>query len=391
MILHPSCAAHGLGVYDMNRHIAHRMSFDQLLTGLREARDQRLVHERAGPRGLTQYVYSDKCVYDGAWTPITMAARGLVLDVGARAIAATPFPKFFNIGERGEAVPDLPFETTEKLDGSLIIIFHHNGGWKTATKGSFESSQSQWAQNYLANRDLDALQPGVTYLAEAIYPENRIVVSYVESGLVLLAAYDASGAELPYAAVNAVATALGWRTLRRYAFRSISDLLTRAEMLPRTEEGFVIRFADGHRLKVKGNEYRRIHALISRVTPLALWEAMAAGDDLGSLRRDLPEEFWSDFDSIRSLLEASLCALLDKTARAVDGVKDLSDKDIGLRLSSFDADIRGFIFPYRKSAGNLMASDKFRAALFRALRPTGNALSGYAPSYAMTRMMEESN
>jgi len=118
---------------------------------------------------------------------------------------------------------------------------------------------------------------------------------------------------------------------------------------------------------------------------------MAAGDDLAAIRKDLPEEFWSDFDSIRGLLEASLRALLDKTARAADGVKELSDKDIGLRLSSFDADIRGFIFPYRKSAGDLMASDKFRAALFRALRPTGNALAGYLPSYAMRRMMEESN
>ena len=116
--------------------------------------------------------------------------------------------------------------------------------------------------------------------------------------------------------------------------------MTHAETLPRTEEGFVIHFENGHRLKVKGNEYRRIHALISRVTPLALWEAMAAGDDLGLIRRDLPEEFWNDFDAIRSLIDASLAALADKTARIADEVRELSDKDIGLRLSSFDEDIK---------------------------------------------------
>ena len=178
--------------------------------------------------------------------------------------------------------------------------------------------------------------------------------------------------------------------MRRYTFASVSDLVTHAETLPRTEEGFVIRFENGHRLKVKGNEYRRIHALISRVTPLALWEAMAAGDDLGLIRRDLPEEFWNDFDAIRSLIDASLAALLDKTARIADEVRELSDKDIGLRLSSFDEDIRGFIFPYRKSGGNPLSSDKSRTGLFRAIRPTANVLAGYVPSYAMKRMMEES-
>jgi RNA ligase len=30
-----------------------------------------------------------------------MGARGLIVDRDARRIVATPFPKFFNIGERG--------------------------------------------------------------------------------------------------------------------------------------------------------------------------------------------------------------------------------------------------------------------------------------------------
>jgi len=372
-------------------HIAHRMSFDDLLRGLREARDQRLVYERRDAAGLSLFIYSDRCVYDVAWTPITMAARGLILDTSERTIAATPFPKFFNLGERGEQVPDLPFETMEKIDGSLIILFHHNGRWRTATKGDFASSQARWAQQLIDKQDLSPLMPGTTYLAEAIYPENKIVVRYDETGLVLLAAYDAHGIELPYRAIDATGKALGWRTLRRFPFTSVSELLTTAESLPRSEEGFVIRFDNGHRLKVKGNEYKRIHAMISRVTPLALWEAMAAGDDLDSIRKELPEEFWSDFDSVRKYLDASRDALIEKTARVAEAVKDLSDKDIGLRLASFDADIRSFIFPYRKSDGNPLASAKLRAGLYRAMRPTGNALAGYVPSYAMKRMLEESS
>ena len=90
---------------------------------------------------------------------MTLAARGLILDHAARRIVATPFPKFFNAGERDGTIPDLPFETTEKLDGSLIIIFHHRGRWRTATTGAFDSDQAVWAQ-----ARLDALDGSGTAL-----------------------------------------------------------------------------------------------------------------------------------------------------------------------------------------------------------------------------------
>jgi RNA ligase len=366
------------------------MSFAELLDGLRQAKDERLVYERPGPDGLVLYTYSEKCMYDGMWTPVTMAARGLIVDTVASRIAATPFPKFFNAGERGEPIPDIPFETMEKLDGSLIIIFHHQGRWKAATKGAFDSMQSRWAQERLNALDLAALQQGTTYLAEAIYPENRIVVRYEEAALVMLAAYDEGGTEIPYDQVCAIAERLGWRAARRYAFQSVSDLLAHAQLLPRTEEGFVLRFTNGHRLKVKGSEYKRIHALISRITPLAMWELMLAGDDIEAVRRDVPEEFWGDFDAIRTLLDASLASLLERVKATATEVAHLSDKDVGLRLNEFHHEIRGFIFPYRKSGGDLM-SGRNRQSIFRSLRPTSNVLPGYVASYAINRVLDDDN
>ena len=86
--------------------------------------------------------------------------------------------------------PDRPFETFEKVDGSLIILFWHAGEWRTATKGTFGSAQASWAAERLRGCDLSALSRGTTYLAEAVYAENRIVVRYDQDELVLLAAYD---------------------------------------------------------------------------------------------------------------------------------------------------------------------------------------------------------
>jgi RNA ligase len=176
-------------------HPAHTMPFPQLLERLTAARDNRLVTERRGPDGLQLYVYTERCVYEGAWDDITMAARGLILDASAGRIVATPFPKFFNAGERGQPIPDLPFQALEKLDGSLIIIFHHGGRWRAATKGAFDSWQAQWAHEFMQAADLTLLQPGTTYLAEGVHPQNRIVVTYAEPALVLLGGYDRTGTE----------------------------------------------------------------------------------------------------------------------------------------------------------------------------------------------------
>ena len=368
-------------------HPAHSVPFDELMRGLEGMREQRLVWVRTNPDGLKLYVYSDRCTYDGAWNVFTMAARGLVVDPVARRIVATPFPKFFNLGERGEMLPDLSFETMEKLDGSLIIIFNHQDRWLAATKGAFDSSQAIWAQGRLDNVDLSALVPGTTYLAEAVYPENRIVVRYDHPALVMLAAYRADGIELPYDEVIDIADALNWPYATRRQFASVSDLLEHASTLPKTQEGFVLRFTDGLRLKIKGAEYRRLHALISRVTPLAVWEIMLA-DELGGVRQELPEEFWSDFDEIVALLTTRLDGIKNTTREACAAVARMSDKEIGLALGSLSEDARPFVFNYRRKGEDAFSGIN-RQKLFRMIRPDGNKLEGYTPSYAIARVLDE--
>ena len=372
----------------MSLHPAHTMPFDDLLAGLEAAHRQRHVYERPGPDGLMLYVYFERCVYDSAWTPFTLAARGLILDMEGRRIAATPFPKFFNAGERDGAIPDLPFETTEKLDGSLIILFHHRGRWRTATKGSFVSAQAQWAQARVDALDHSHLAPGTTYLAEATYPENKVVVYYSEASLRLLAAYGADGRELAFDAVAAAGKNLGTGHVARLGFDAPSQMLLAAKTLPRSAEGFVVRFSNGLRLKIKGDEYRRIHALISGLTPLAMWEAMAKGDDMQAIRRDLPEEFWGDFDALTGILQGRIDRLLAAVAKAAGSVAHWSDKELGLSLGAVEPDARPFLFDWRKSGGNLLAG-RTREKIFRAIRPAANELPGYVASSAMNRVSEE--
>ncbi len=369
-------------------HPAHTISVAELLEQIDEARANRLIYERLGSDGLRLYVYSNHCVYENAWTLPTIAARGLIVDTVEKRIVATPFPKFFNLGERGEPIPKLPFRAYEKLDGSLIIIYHHGGRWRTATKGSFESPQAQWAQARLQTLDLTALVPGTTYLAEGIYPENRIVVRYEESALVMLGAYANDGIELTHEALEVVSDRLGVRMAMTYDYDHVDELAVYARSLPRSLEGFVLRFNNGIRLKIKGDEYKRIHALISNVTPLALWDAMLAGDNLDAIKLELPDEFMGDFDQIIALLQKSLSTLVEKTQAEIERIKDWSDKEVGLKLKSFDPELQGLIFDVRKSGGNLLEG-RARRKFFDRIRPTGNDLPGYTPSHAMHRALTD--
>lgn len=368
-------------------HPAFAMPFAELQAGLEDARARGLVSRRVEANGaLHLYVYSNRCVYEDGWDRFTLPARGLILDAEKERIAAAPFPKFFNVGEKRGVVPDLPFEAFEKLDGSLIIAFHHDGKWRAATKGAFYSEQALWAQARLDEADLSSLVPGGTYLFEAIYPENRIVVHYDEPALVALGAYGPDGREFTADEVAAFADQLGWRMARRYGFQTVPEMVAHTAELPANDEGLVIRFEDGTRLKLKGAEYRRIHALISRCTPLAMWEALAAGDDMDAIRRELPEEFWTDYDNIVRLLREQVARVEADVAAVAKQIQHLSDKDVGLSLRTLPEAVRPFIFGYRKAGGIV---GKQRESLFRAIRPTGNLLPGYTPSYAMNRVMDE--
>jgi RNA ligase len=371
----------------MTVHPARIYDYWILCNGLQRAIEAGHVHRQTSG-SLSIYCYTKQCVYERAWTPITKMARGLIIDHEAARVVATPFPKFFNVGEGDHvSIPDLPFEVFEKLDGSLIILFWHDGQWRTATKGSFQSDQAMAASNWLAGFNLDALVPGYTYLFEWCSPDNRIVVPYDQPELVLLSIYLADGCEVPHALVTSLAGWFGWRAAMRYHFDSISDLIAHAKALPSTQEGFVMRFHDGTRLKVKGEEYCRIHRMISRCTPLALWEMMRAGDDLEALRRDLPEEFWSDFDAIEHLLDIQLYSLIREAKEEAHTTVHLTDKQIGLMEGLKH---KSLVFTLRKyGGGNLTDYPRSREALYRAIRPTGNKLEGYMPSRSMNLVMEE--
>ncbi len=218
---------------------------------------------------LTLYSYTDRCVYERAWDETTLMCRGLVTN-DRGDIVARPFPKFFNDTEP-EAQP-IPWgercEITEKLDGSLIIAFMFDDRWEFCTRGSWTSEQAAFAKDWLTPR-LSGYLTIDTLLFEAIYPENRIVVDYgIRRECVLLGRMDtASGAEKNIGE---------WH--RTPVVRSLGPDANPAELraiIRDDEEGYVVRFFGGHRVKIKGARYMELHRLLSGVNARMVWEALS--------------------------------------------------------------------------------------------------------------------
>lgn len=377
-------------------HPARTMPFDVLYQGLQARVNSGHINVQNHPTfPLKIYNYSHSCAYDGAWDKFTIIARGLILDPVNRKVIATPLVKFFNFGELSYEVPEGSFSTTMKYDGSLGIIFHYEGQWHVATRGSFISEQAQWATNWLRqNIRTEVLIPGCTYLAEIIYKTNRIVVSYDFEGLVLLTSYDEWGDEAIPTYLGMEAQAAGFRMVDYVTFNSIDEILKTVEGLSHDKEGFVICFDDGFRLKIKGSEYCRIHRIVSRITPLGIWEALVNCDNLDEISKIIPEEFRRDLETLQKILQEKYDRQYQELMHAVEQTKHLSDKDLGITLSTLPVspEIRSFIFPCRKKGflDNVKVPGKDRERFFEVFRPTGNKLNGYLPTTILNRFSSES-
>jgi T4 RnlA family RNA ligase len=231
--------------------------------------------------------YSQRAQFDWRWNAETMQCRGLIVD-DQWNIVSRPFQKFFSVEQLNGVVPVEPFEAYEKMDGSLGVLYFVDGQPQIASRGSFTSDQAQRASAMLATKYSDArFDAGYTYLFEIIYPENRIVVDYGDrEELVLLAIIEtATGKEWPLHAYDSV-----FPVVKQYdGFSQFDELMATQDG---TREGFVVRFESGQRVKIKFDEYKRLHKLLTGVSPKAIWEVLRNGGDLSQVIERVPDEFF---------------------------------------------------------------------------------------------------
>lgn len=243
--------------------------------------------------GLVLFNYSPLAQVQGRWNTFEQISRGLILNRATGEIVARPFDKFWNWLEGGRKASGHVVTITEKLDGSLGILYRVAGQYKIATRGSMVSEQALWATEFLKKHSLEGLSEEYTLLFEIIYPENRVVVDYGKREMLALLAVRnrVTGHYLPFFPdVYTIAHDYGFPTVRTFSFNSIEDVIASCGEIDANSEGYVVEFSDGSRWKFKGDRYRELHKLVTGLSYKRVLQAIEGGI-VDQLFQAIPDEF----------------------------------------------------------------------------------------------------
>ena len=206
---------------------------------------------------------------------ILRECRGLIFDKSGRVLSR-PFHKFFNQGEREETSMEnilnmlsVPHIFLEKLDGSMIRpIWYENGDVRLATKMGVTDTALQAEKWFFNNGHQNYVtfmrhmrEDGATPIFEFCSRQNKIVIDYPKPRLVLTAIRtDETGHYWPYVYMVEHAEKRGLDYVKAWngsnqSIQGIIHEIRNSEQL----EGYVIRFNNGHMIKVKADWYVSLH------------------------------------------------------------------------------------------------------------------------------------
>jgi RNA ligase len=335
---------------------------------------------------LSIYNYSRECQYNGMWDDITLNCRGLVLDTEGNVIAK-PFPKFFNYEEhKPEDIPNENFEIYEKVDGSLGIFFYYEeelsderryniwfnnnyetgmerffdpnnlpnfddpyyeptpkikGEWHMATRGSFTSEQAIKGRELLEKYNFEKLHTDYTYLFEIIYNENRIVCNYDFEDIVLLGIINTkTGNDVNLnndnedIRIKNIISNIGFRIVTLYKTWG-EDWETLKKEISKDNEGYVIRFSGGMRMKIKGDEYVRLHRILTNFSTKDIWELLRNNEQLEPFLDRVPDEFDAWVKEVVRDLQSRYNNILKDYRIIMDDIYDVDKKVFAERAKRY--------------------------------------------------------
>ncbi|HKD77301.1 MAG TPA: T4 RnlA family RNA ligase [Ktedonobacterales bacterium] len=265
------------------------------------------------PNGeLLIFNYTPKATYNRKWPQLERICRGLIVHWPTATVRALPFDKFFNLNEmpetQPEALPEGPIEATVKLDGSLAITYHDGTDWAVATRGSFAGPQAQWATAFLrARHALDKLPADLTLLFEMIYPANRVVVNYGDTeALILIGARWHDGRDASYAELTTLGQRFNLPVVETITVTGLDELVALAQSEIGVE-GWVMRFTNGLRAKIKTIDYIQLSRFLVGLTSAKIRDLLLESPDrcqkyILALPDELQDEASALVDAITALV-----------------------------------------------------------------------------------------
>ena len=331
----------------------------------------------AGRDAATKVPIDKNAVWDSA---LVRQCRGLIIDSNYN-IKARPFEKFFNFEELKDLSEnvfpketfDLPYIITEKMDGSLgILYWMSNGKPALATRSTFESEQAIRGTKILNDKYdhlIENLPKDKTFLFEIIYPENKMVVDYGnDEDLYLLAVIDIETGEEEsfenYPEFKHPEIISGnWKDIRNEYQELGKD---------KNREGFVVKFSNGCRIKLKFENYFKMHYYTGQLSRKNIIKLIVSGQNT---KKQL-DEICKEISNIDPEFLAHVNSIIKETNDEYEIVKNTA-----INLTKFPNDFENKIAwaSYVKDQGD------YAPAIFILSRMNGEHPESYYVTDAMRR------
>ena len=301
--------------------------------------------------------------------PIVLECRGLILSLPDYKVMARGFDRFFNYGE-GDDKDTFNWDNCivfNKLDGSLIKVYHDGCKWCTSTNGTaFAEGETPMGKTF-HDLFIDAIGTDLehgfefcskhhTYIFELTSPENRIVTRYSKTSCTLLAVRNNNtGLYVDYNQIG-VETEFQMQTnglVQSYNINTPEDIIKFVEDRDQMDEGVVCYDnVTQKRIKIKNSAYVAIHHLRGNEVTRKSLVALCLKGETEEYLTYFPE----DFDLIEPYIKTFEKLKTDIT-ETYNKYKDIEDqKEFALKVK--DLSFSSFLFSLRKF-DNITVDDLF--------------------------------
>jgi RNA ligase len=270
---------------------------------------------------------------------IRRECRGITFDATTGEIISRPFHKVFNAGEREDLQLDMidltrPHSPLVKLDGSMLRPFRVGNKIRWGTKMGL-TDVAKLTDEFVANSDIKyntfaevMIEGGYTPLFEHCTNKNRIVLSYPEEMLVLLAIRDTkTGEYMNRSGMGKLADVFGIPFVDSMShgigYSDMGSLVDNVREMPENSgEGIVLMFDNGHAVKIKADWYVRVHKAIDNTNSEISMIDLYFNNELDDILPTLDERHQTRVRKYIQSLEDAMAAKVGKIHETFVHVKE---------------------------------------------------------------------
>ena len=324
-----------------------------------QGRDEFVVAEKEGYTVINYNVM----MADTFDCNIRRECRGIIFDTATGDIIRRPFHKFFNVNEREETqdhVVDMSQDhrILEKLDGSMIAPFIVNGQLIWGTKMGATDVAEPVDDFATLNEEYGifarfTISRGYTPIFEWCSRKQRIVLDYKEDQLILTGIRDlTTGRYMSHDLMVAHAEAYRIPVVRTWDIGLDMDNKTMKSFVSYVSgledlEGFVVRFSDGHMLKLKCQWYLQIHKAKEAILQDRNIVELILDDKLDDVKAHLPQEDRDRLTQFESYFNLKVADVVNYLANDLTWIREdfIDRKTFALEHAGrYDQYMRALIF-----------------------------------------------